>query len=123
MTWASGLIVLALAWLAAATYLKVFPLWENLLVSLFITGMGYCAVQIPSGRLIRQSGSDNDLSALFAAQFALSHACWLVTYSLSGWVGARLGLVAALVVMAVLALLSLGAALLVWRREPRGDTQ
>jgi MFS family permease len=123
MTWASGLIVLALAWLAAATYLKFLPLWENLLVSLFITGMGYCAVQIPSGRLIRQSGNDSDLSALFAAQFALSHACWLVTYSLSGWVGAKLGLVAALVVMAVLALLSLGAALLVWRREPRGDTQ
>jgi hypothetical protein len=31
----------------------------------------------------------------FAAQFALSHACWLVTYPLSGWLMTQFGPVAA----------------------------
>jgi predicted MFS family arabinose efflux permease len=114
---ASALIIGGLAWLAFSTYSQVLPLWENLLVTLFVLGIGYSAVQIPSGRLIRAFGADSDLSALFAAQFALSHTCWLVTYSLSGWIGASFGLVAALVVMSLLALASFTAALLVWRKE------
>ena len=35
-----------------------------------------------------------DRPALFAAHFALSHACWLVTYPLAGWLGAGLGIIA-----------------------------
>lgn len=30
-----------------------------------------------------------DRPALFAADFALSHACWLLCYSLAGWLAAR----------------------------------
>lgn len=47
-------------------------------------GMGYSAMLTPSGRLITRSGPPEDRPALFAAQFTLSHACWLVAYPLSG---------------------------------------
>ena len=43
-----------------------------------------------------------DLGAAFAAQFSLSHACWLVTYPLAGWLGA-VGLGRAALVLAVVA--------------------
>jgi len=48
-------------------------------------------------------GASEDRPALFAAQFALSHACWLGTYPLSGWLGAAAGLDATFLVMAALA--------------------
>lgn len=47
-----------------------------------LVGLGYSAVLTPSGRLLRRSAHAQDRPALFAAQFALSHACWLVTYPL-----------------------------------------
>ncbi|WP_228300398.1 hypothetical protein [Klebsiella quasipneumoniae] len=41
--------------------------------------------------LLRRSSAAEDRPALFAAQFALSHSCWLVTYPLAGWVGYSMG--------------------------------
>ncbi len=35
------------------------------------------------------SGHPEDRPFLIAAQFALSHAGWLVTYPLAGWLGAN----------------------------------
>lgn len=37
-------------------------------------------------RLLRRSAYPEHRSAVFAAQFALSHARWLLTYPVSGWV-------------------------------------
>src|SRR3546814_8763069 len=54
-----------------------------------ILGLGYSVVQTPSGRLLRRSALPEDRPAVFAAQFALSHGCWLITYPLAGWLGAR----------------------------------
>jgi predicted MFS family arabinose efflux permease len=59
--------------------------WSLLLVGWAIAGLGYSAVLTPSGRLLRRSVHAPDRPAIFAAQFALSHACWLVTYPLAGW--------------------------------------
>ena len=56
--------------------------------------------------------------ALFAAQFALSHACWLLTYPLAGWLGAVLGLETTFYILAVLAAAGTMIAALVW---PAGD--
>jgi hypothetical protein len=39
---------------------------------------------------------------LFAAQFALSHACWLIAYPLAGYVSASSGVPAAFLSLAVL---------------------
>lgn len=41
----------------------------------------------PTGRLLRRSAEAGDRPALFAAQFVLSHACWLLTYPLAGRLG------------------------------------
>ncbi|MEL6234948.1 MAG: MFS transporter [Pseudomonadota bacterium] len=91
--------------------------WPVLLGLWALMGVGFSAVLTPSGRLLRRSAHAQDRPALFTAQFALSHACYLLTYPLAGWGGALLGLGPILLVLAVLALAAtLGAALL-WRVE------
>ena len=69
------LTLLALALKAAALGFD----WPFLLGAWLLVGLGYSAVLTPSGRLLRRSAHAQDRPALFAAQFALSHACWLVT--------------------------------------------
>jgi predicted MFS family arabinose efflux permease len=51
---------------------------------------------------------------LFAAQFALSHACWLLTYPLAGWLGANTAWSVAFAVFAILATAAVVAACFVW---------
>ncbi len=51
-------------------------------------GAGWSAVETPVGRVVRRSVGPDDLHAAFAAQFSLSHACWLLTYPLAGLLGA-----------------------------------
>jgi hypothetical protein len=58
----------------------------------FVLLIGYSLTQTPSGRLLRRSSSAEDRPSLFAAQFALSHACWLITYPVAGWIGACISL-------------------------------
>lgn len=48
-------------------------------------GFGYSATLTPAGRLLTRSAPPEDRPALFAAQFTLSHLCWLVLYPLAGW--------------------------------------
>ncbi|TPE45642.1 MFS transporter [Amaricoccus solimangrovi] len=77
-------------------------------------GFGSGLTQTPTGRLLRRSARTEDRPALFAAQFALSHACWLIAYPLAGRFGAGFGLGATFLVMAALAALGLGLALRLW---------
>jgi H+ antiporter protein len=95
----------------ARGYAILLPLW-------FCLGFAYSLTQTPSGRLLRRSAHAEDRPALFAAQFALSHACWLITYPAAGWLGATLGLPATFTVMAIFAGLALALAMRVW---PAGD--
>ncbi|MDX1006589.1 MFS transporter [Sinorhizobium medicae] len=85
-----------------------------LLVLWAVLGVGYSIAQTPSGRLLRRSAHAEDRPALFAAHFALSHAAWLLTYPLAGWLGATLGLTAAALALEVLALVGLVSAVLLW---------
>ena len=103
----AGLIAVGLVAGAAlaSRYAVLLPLW-------FVLGLGYSLAQTPSGRLLRRSSSDADRPALFAAQFALSHACWLITYPLAGWLGARFGLSFSFATLGVVA----GAAVLLSMR-------
>nr|WP_216366902.1 MFS transporter [Halovulum dunhuangense] len=91
--------------------------WPVLLGAWLLVGLGYSAVLTPSGRLLRRSAHPEDRPALFAAQFALSHACWLVTYPLSGWLMTQFGPVAALGTLAALAGVGALAALRLWPKE------
>ncbi|MDX5357552.1 MAG: MFS transporter [Rhodobacterales bacterium] len=79
-----------------------------------LIGFGYSLTQTPTGRLLRRSAQPEDRPAIFAAQFALSHACWLITYPLAGRLGPGVGLEATFLVMAALAALGLGLALRLW---------
>lgn len=87
---------------------------EGLLAIWFVLGLASSAVLTPAGRLLRRSSHSQDRPALFAAQFALSHACWLVTYPLAGWLGPALGLPATAAVLAALALAGVAAAVCLW---------
>ena len=88
-----------------------------LLVVWVILGSGYAAAQIPVGRLLRRSAGIEDRSALFAAQFALSHACWLITYPLAGWLGHTAGLASMASVQTVICIIGVGIAMYVWPRH------
>ena len=114
----AALMVLVLLALAGAVAMLGLD-WPVLLGAWLLVGLGYSAVLTPSGRLLRRSAHAEDRPALFAAQFALSHACWLVTYPLSGWLMTRFGPVAALGVLAALAGAGLLVALRLWpARDP-----
>ncbi|MDH0367848.1 MFS transporter [Brucella anthropi] len=105
-----GASLLATGTLAAAVlpgYSWLLPLW-------FVLGIGYSTAQTPSGRLLRRSANPEDRPALFAAQFALSHACWLIAYPLAGWVGAALGLPITAVILASVAAVAIITGLAVW---------
>jgi predicted MFS family arabinose efflux permease len=88
--------------------------WIALLETWLVLGIGYSAAQTPTGRLLRRSASPEDRPALFAAQFALSHAAWLVTYPLAGLLGATAGMPATLAALGLVTLLATAAALLLW---------
>jgi H+ antiporter protein len=88
--------------------------WGFFLGAWLFLGFCYSGVLTPAGRLLRRSANPADRPALFAAQFALSHACWLVTYPLAGWVGAELGLMSAFFVLAAIAAAGVAVALAVW---------
>jgi len=79
-----------------------------------VLGFGFSLTQTPIGRIVNRSAHEADRGAVFAAQFALSHACWLVTYPLAGWIGATAGLSAAALALAVNGAAGLVAVLRLW---------
>lgn len=95
--------------------------WSALLAAWALIGLGYSAVMTPSGRLLRRSAKAPDRPALFAAQFALSHACWLITYPLSGWMMTRFGTGTTLITLAALSGGGALAAMALWPSRARDD--
>ncbi|MEV0174649.1 MFS transporter [Streptomyces sp. NPDC050803] len=93
--------------------------WPALLLAWAAFGAASSMVLTPAGRLIRRSAPPEERTALFAAQFSLSHSCWLLTYPLAGWLGATAGLQSAVVALGALALT---AALLAVRLWPPSQT-
>ena len=78
-----------------------------------VIGWSWASVETPVGRVIRGSVAPSDLPAAFAAQFSLSHACWLLTYPLAGWLGSANLSLAAIVLAGVAGAATL-AALALW---------
>lgn len=108
----AGLLAAGLALgLLRPGFLALLPVWGLL-------GMGYAAVQTPVGRLLRRSAQPEARPGLFSAQFALSHACWLVTYPLAGWLARQAGMGAAFAVLAACVVVALVLAAWLW---PAGD--
>lgn len=116
----SAIILTALA-LAFAVLIRdsALPPWWLFLLVWAVMGLFYSAILTPAGRLLRVSAHSEDGPAIFAAQFALSHACWLVTYPLAGWVGQVAGLAVALMVLGLLG--ALGVLVAIWLWPAQGE--
>lgn len=116
MIGASFLLAIGLAALAAISAMippgQVY--WHILLGGWLLLGIAYSMSVTPGGRLLRRSAGSEDRPALFAAQFALSHVCWLIAYPLVGQLGAQVSMTAAFGGMAALAAVGAVAALLLW---------
>ena len=88
--------------------------WPVFLGIWAVSGALYSVILTPAGRLLRRSSSDADRPALFAAQFSLSHATWLLTYPVAGYVGQAFGLPVAMLVLGAIAFTGAGAAVVLW---------
>ncbi|MEL7104358.1 MAG: MFS transporter [Pseudomonadota bacterium] len=98
----------------AAYWVGVGPNWPVFLGCLALTGLCYSAIFTPVGRIVSRSAHPEDRPAVFAAQFALSHAGWLFTYPLAGWLGNIAGLGVTMLVLGAVALVSAGLAWRLW---------
>ena len=112
---AAGLLaLLLLAFGLATASIQSGGLWISLLVIWFSMGLCYSAVMTPTGRLLRRSAQAADRPAVFAAQFALSHGAWLITYPIAGWFGSLFGMPATALVLAAVTLLGAWSAARLW---------
>lgn len=93
--------------LLAPGFVGLMGLW-------FLLGAGASLVMTPTGRLLKQSCQPSDRPALFAAQFSLSHGCWLLAYPLAGWYGAEVGLIETFALLGTIALVSTALAARLW---------
>ena len=110
----SGMIGGAAIMVAGVALVPLVGSLATLVALWAVIGFGFSLTQTPIGRIINRSARVEDRGAVFAAQFALSHACWLVTYPLAGWVGASFGLATAALVLAVIGALALMTVLALW---------
>lgn len=120
---ADRVVVLRAACLLAATLFVAVPVaasmsgawrWPVLLVLWAVIGAGSSLVLTPGSRLLRRSADAPDRPALFAADFALSHACWLLCYPLAGWVASGMGMATTLVLLGVITAVATAVAIRVW---------
>ena len=79
-----------------------------------LIGFGFSFTQTPIGRILNRSAREQDRPAVFAAQFALSHACWLATYPLAGWLGSAFSLAAAAYGLALIGAVAMVAVIRLW---------
>ena len=90
---------------------------ETMLFSVWtIIGLSTSLITTSSGILLRSSAMEQDRPSVFAAQFSLSHACWLVAYLLVAWMGREIGPVATVWLTGGVALVFAVIAVPVWVR-------
>ena len=130
--WPDRRVMLASAWAMVLSLVLGSAAWRGqggviawpLLLALWMAmGMAYAGLVTPGGRLLRRSAANEDLPFLFAAQFSLSHVCWLLAYPLAGWLGARLGMGAAFAALTALALAGLALAMFAWPARDAAEVE
>lgn len=90
--------------------------YRELLCLWFILGVSLSITETPIGNIIKRSSTDQTRPTLFSAQFAFSHACWLICYPLVGY-SSHLGMSFCFLMMSVIALGSLITTLIFWKSE------
>lgn len=93
--------------------------WVVLVVIWPALGAGTSLINTPSARLLRHESEPANRGAVFTAQFSLSHACFFVTYTIAGWVGAAAGQPIAAILLTGLATLAGLVAARVWPAQPQ----
>ncbi|WP_285183344.1 MFS transporter (plasmid) [Rhodococcus sp. NyZ502] len=106
----TGSAVVALGLAAASSMLLIAPTppisWVMLTTIWIALGAGTSMINTPSARLLRDGSTPENRGTVFTAQFSLSHAGFLLTYPLAGWVGAEANQFTAAVALTVLATLA-----------------
>lgn len=93
--------------------------WWLMLTLWFLLGAANSTILTPSARLLRDASDEHSRPYVFTAQFSLSHACYIFTYPLAGWVGAQAGLGWAALALAIIAIIGSAGAFLSWPRQTR----
>lgn len=115
---AIGLLVTAVMLVAAG------PTWPVVGSTWALLGAATSMVNTPAGRLLRRASGETNRTAVFTAQFSLSHAGFLLTYPIAGWVGAAFNQELAAVILAILAsFAALAAAWIIVRGRGDADGQ
>ena len=86
-----------------------------LMAAWLVVGFGLSLIQTPTGRVVNRSAAPADRPAYFAAQFSLSHACWMLFYPVVGYLGVAYGIGLTAVIVSIVAIVATVAGLLVWR--------
>lgn len=116
---AGALPTLLLAYAGLMTVLPESTFWPVLLIVWALMGAAMSAVLVPTGRLLKNSAHAQDRPLIFAAQFALSHGCWLIAYPLAGWLGSVTSPEWTMVVLALLGLMGVVTAQWIWPVDDR----
>ncbi|OZE34124.1 MULTISPECIES: MFS transporter [unclassified Rhodococcus (in: high G+C Gram-positive bacteria)] len=90
--------------------------WIALATTWALLGVGTSMINTPSARVLRRESDESTRTSIFTAQFSLSHAAFLLTYPVAGWVGAQFGLFTAAMVLTGLATLAALTAARLWSR-------
>lgn len=95
-------ILLSMVLLAAGTHP---PLWLFALLWA-ANGVGQAMIALPSSLLLAEHTSDFERGRAYAAHFALTHACWLVTYPAVGYAAAKWGTSATFIAAGIVCVLT-----------------
>jgi MFS family permease len=120
----TGAVVIPVTLASATALMFLSPpewLWWPLLTVWFLLGAGNSTILTPSARLLREASTEETRPYVFTAQFSLSHACYIISYPLAGWVGATGGLGPASLALMVLAMIGSAGAFLSWPRHTAAD--
>lgn len=90
--------------------------WALLITLWAILGAATSLILTPSARLLRRASDQVSRPAVFAAQFSLSHACFMLTYPITGVLGAMLGLPQTALILSALGVLGAFGAFALWTR-------
>lgn len=104
--------------IAIAVLIEVeqFPgIWLLSLLIWLGAGSAVSSLLTPAARLLKRWSTTENRADVFAAQFSLSHACFLVTYPMAGLLGAVIGLGRTALVLGCLAAIAAAAVPKIWR--------
>lgn len=107
---------LGLSLLAVSQEGNLATQWILVLLLWFALGIATSMILTPSSRLLRRNSTEDNRASVFAAQFSLSHACYLVTYPIAGFLGAASGFFTCILALALIAGVGLAIALLYSRK-------